>query len=170
MDVKSTWIPTWHQMDHVSWSFGLFSKSTPLESRPSTKLEDHDTPNTHNPWFILFYRVWGPTWIEFHWNSIWLRTQSHMTSHYTWGSVTTLHDFGGELGWPLDTFFWALTISWSCLLARVCTSPHYLTTVLVAVASCALFVLPAQHIVSSKSPLVLTHVHRESKETGRSLS
>jgi hypothetical protein len=21
MDVKSTWIPTWHQMDHVSWSF-----------------------------------------------------------------------------------------------------------------------------------------------------
>ena len=19
MDVKSTWIPTWHQMDHVSW-------------------------------------------------------------------------------------------------------------------------------------------------------
>jgi hypothetical protein len=28
MDVKSTWISTWHQMDHVSWSFGLFSKTT----------------------------------------------------------------------------------------------------------------------------------------------
>ena len=28
MDVKSTWLPTWHQMDHVSWSVGLFSKST----------------------------------------------------------------------------------------------------------------------------------------------
>ena len=28
MDVKSTWIPTWHQMDHVSWSLGLFSKTT----------------------------------------------------------------------------------------------------------------------------------------------
>jgi hypothetical protein len=26
MDVKSTWIPTWHQMDHVSWSLGLSSK------------------------------------------------------------------------------------------------------------------------------------------------
>jgi hypothetical protein len=26
MDVKSTWIPTWHGMDHVSWSFGLISK------------------------------------------------------------------------------------------------------------------------------------------------
>ena len=22
------WIPTWHQMDHVSWSLGLFSKTT----------------------------------------------------------------------------------------------------------------------------------------------
>ena len=28
MDVKSTWIPTWHRMDHVSWSLGLFSKIT----------------------------------------------------------------------------------------------------------------------------------------------
>ena len=28
MDVKSTWIPTWHQMDRVSWSLGLFSKTT----------------------------------------------------------------------------------------------------------------------------------------------
>ena len=32
MDVKSTWIPTWHPMDlrkdHVSWSLGLFSKTT----------------------------------------------------------------------------------------------------------------------------------------------
>jgi hypothetical protein len=27
MDVKSTWIPTWHRMDHVSWSLGLFSKT-----------------------------------------------------------------------------------------------------------------------------------------------
>ena len=25
--VKSTRIPTWHRMDHVSWSFGLFSKT-----------------------------------------------------------------------------------------------------------------------------------------------
>ena len=27
-----------------------------------------------------------------------------MTSHYTWGSVTILHEFGGVLGRPLDTF------------------------------------------------------------------
>ena len=25
---RSTWIPTWHQMDHVSWSLEPFSKST----------------------------------------------------------------------------------------------------------------------------------------------
>ena len=48
-----------------------------------------------------------------------------MTSHCTWGSVTTLHDIGGALGRPLDTFFWALTISWSRLLACVWSGPHW---------------------------------------------
>ena len=28
MDVQSTWIPTWHRTDHVSWSPGPFSKTT----------------------------------------------------------------------------------------------------------------------------------------------
>jgi hypothetical protein len=32
-DVKSTWIPTWHQMDHVSWSLGLL-KNHLLEEGP----------------------------------------------------------------------------------------------------------------------------------------
>ena len=41
---------------------------------------------------LCFYHVWGPTWIKMHWNSIWLRAQ-HLTSHYTWGSVTARHDF-----------------------------------------------------------------------------
>jgi hypothetical protein len=66
---------------------------------------------------IMFYHVWEP--IRINWNSIWLRARSHMTSHHSWGSVTTLHDCAGVLGRPLDTFFWALTISWSRLLARV---------------------------------------------------
>jgi hypothetical protein len=77
-----------------------------------TKLEDYGTLNARNHCLILFYHVWGHAWIQIHWNSIWLRARSHMISHYTWGSVTTLHDFGGVFGWPLDTFFWALTISW----------------------------------------------------------
>ena len=67
----------------------------------------------------------GPAWIEIHWNSIWLRARDIWLSHYTCGSVTTLHEFGGELGRPLDTFFWALTISWSRLLAHMWNDPKY---------------------------------------------
>jgi hypothetical protein len=96
----------------------------PLGGSSDTKPGDHGTPNAYNCWFILFYHVWGSTWIEIHWNSIWLSARSHMASYYTWGSVTTLHDFGGELGRPLDTFFWALTILWSQLLARVWSGPN----------------------------------------------
>ena len=58
------------------------------------------------------------------WNNIWLRARSHMASHYTWGFVITVHDFGGVMGQPLDTFFWALTISRSRLLARVWSGPN----------------------------------------------
>ena len=72
--------------------------------RPNTKSRGHGTPNAHNRWFILFYHAWGPAWMKIHWNSIWLRVWSRMASHHTWGSVTTLHDFGGVLGRPLDTF------------------------------------------------------------------
>ena len=85
-----------------------------LEVGLTQTVGDHGTPNTHKCWFILLYYVWGSIWIEeIHWNSIWSRDRSHMTSHYTWGSMTALHDFGGVLGRPLDTFSWALTISWS---------------------------------------------------------
>ena len=95
--------------------------------QPNTKLGDHGTPSAHNRWFILFYHVWGPAWIDIHWNSVWLKVRSHMASHYTWGSVTTLHDFGGVLGWPLDILFWALTILWSQLLAHVWSGSETLT-------------------------------------------
>ena len=118
MDVKSTYIPTWHRMVMFHGHLTYFQNPL-LGGRPNTKPWDHGTPNAHNRWFFLLYHVWGPTWIEIHWNSIRLRTQSHMASHYTWGPVTTSIDFGGVLGRPLDTIFWALTISWSRLLARV---------------------------------------------------
>jgi len=98
----------------VTWI--IFIKP-PLGGRPNTKPGDHGTPNTHNRWFILFHHVWEPTWIDIPCNSIWLRARSHMTSHHTCESVTTLQDLGGVLGRPLDTFIWALTISWSQLLA-----------------------------------------------------
>jgi hypothetical protein len=95
-----------------------YFQQPPLEVRPNTKPGDHGTPNAHGRWFILFYHAWGPACLEIHWNSIWLKARSHMASHYTWGSVTVLHDLGGVLGQPLDTFFWVLTISWSRLLAH----------------------------------------------------
>ena len=119
--VNARWMWSLHGFLHgIEWimfhgHLDYFQKP-PLGGRPNTKPGDHGTPNAHNRWFILFYHVWGPAWIEIHWNSIWLRARSHMTSHYTWGSMTTLHDFGGVLGRPLDAFFWALTISWSWLL------------------------------------------------------
>ena len=59
-----------------------------LGGRLNTKLGDRGILNAHNRWCILFYDVWGPAWIDIHWNSIWLRAWSHLTSHYTWGSVT----------------------------------------------------------------------------------
>jgi hypothetical protein len=100
-----------------------YFQKPPLGGRSNTKPEDHSTPNTHNHCFILVYHVRGPAWIEIHWNSIWLRARSHMTSHYTWVFVTTLHDFRGLLQ-PLDVLIWALTIWWSRLLARVWRDPQ----------------------------------------------
>jgi hypothetical protein len=76
MDVRSTWIPTWHLVDYVSWPLGLF-QNPPLGGRPNTKLEDHGNLNTQNRWFVPLYHMWGPTWIKLHWNSIWLRAWSH---------------------------------------------------------------------------------------------
>ena len=105
------------------WLLGLFQKP-PLGGRPNIKPWDHGTPNTHNRWFILFYHVWEPAWKDTHQNSILLRACSHMTSHYTWWSVTTLHDVGGVLWRPLDTFSWALTIWWSRQLTHVCSGPQ----------------------------------------------
>ena len=98
-------------------------QNPPLGGRPNTKPEDHGTLNAHNYWFIIFYHVWGLAWIDFFWNSIWLKAWSHMASHYTWGSMITIRDFGIVLGRPWGTFFCALTISWSWPLAHVWSGP-----------------------------------------------
>ena len=77
---------------------------------------------------LCFIMCEDTTWIEIHWNSIWLRVRSHVTSHYTWGSHFILRDIGGVLGRPLYAFLWALIISWSQLLARVWSGPKGLFT------------------------------------------
>ena len=56
MDVESTWIPTWHRMDHVSCSLGLIQKPF-LGGRPSTKLGDHGTPNAHSQPIDSFHSI-----------------------------------------------------------------------------------------------------------------
>ncbi len=48
-----------------------------------------------------------------------------VTYDFTLGSMTTLHDFGGVLRPPTDTFFWALRISWSRLLAPMWSGPYF---------------------------------------------
>ena len=90
-----------------------YFQKPPLKTKPNTKPGDHGTPSTHNRWFNVIYHVRGSAWIKYHWNSIWLKAWSYMTSHHTWRSVTTLTNFGGVFGRPLDTFFWAITNSWS---------------------------------------------------------
>ena len=57
--------------------------------------------------------------MEFHWNIIYLRAWLRMTFTLHLRVYTTLHDFGGVLGRPLDTFYWALTISRSQLWAPI---------------------------------------------------
>jgi hypothetical protein len=101
----------------------IIFKTPPFGGWLTTNLGDHGIPNARDRWFILFYHVWGSARIEIHLNSIWLRAWSDMTSHHSWGFTITHHDFGGVLGWPLDTLFWALTISWSRFLAQVWSSP-----------------------------------------------
>ena len=96
---------------HGSWftvTWTVF-KNHFVEVGQTHSRETQAFPNVHDLWFILFYHVRGPTWIEIHWNSIRLRTRSHMTSHYTWRSMITLHDFGGVLGDNLRTLSFGLS-------------------------------------------------------------
>ena len=75
--VNARWMKSLHGFLYgIKWNIfhghlDYFSKP-PLGGRPNTKPGDHGTPNAHNPWFILFYHVWGSAWIEIHWISNWL--------------------------------------------------------------------------------------------------
>ena len=72
MDVKSTWIPTWHWMDHVSWPLGLFSK-LPLGVGLTQIHETMPLRTTLIIVYLLYFVMCEePPWIEIHCNSIWL--------------------------------------------------------------------------------------------------
>ena len=60
MDVKSTWMPTWHHVgiERIMFHGHLdYSQNPPLGGWPNTKPGDHGTRNAHNHCFILFYHV-----------------------------------------------------------------------------------------------------------------
>jgi hypothetical protein len=58
----SCFIVTWTIFKNYLWEVGL-----------TTKPGDHVTLNSN-------YHVWGPAWIEMHWNSIWLKARSHIAT------------------------------------------------------------------------------------------
>ena len=125
--VDATWMWSLHGFPHgIKWitfhgHLDCFQKP-PLGSSPNTKSGDHDTPNTHNRWFILFHHARRPAWIEIHWNSIWLTAPVtyDFTLHLRVCDHTTRHWRVCRDGGLWTTFIWTRTISWSRLLARVC--------------------------------------------------
>ena len=123
MDVKSTHIPTWHQLEHISWPTELFSKTT------SWRQAQH---KTGRPWHseisepLIYYNFIiceNSVWIGTHWTSIWFpspvtrdftlhsRAHDHTTWFWRcarWDSLWTLsiglsqfHGHGSCVKWPL---------------------------------------------------------------------
>ena len=102
-DVKSTWIPTWHRKDHVSWSLGLVSRNHVLEvgltqNRETMALRTLTTidilyfimcEDLHESKFIDIAFGWGP-------NHIWLHTtleipwRHYMILKVCWNGLWTL--------------------------------------------------------------------------------
>jgi hypothetical protein len=67
MDVKSTWIRTWRQMEITLHGHLDYFQKPPLGGRPNTKPGDHSTPKAPNCGFILFQHVWGPRMVRNSW-------------------------------------------------------------------------------------------------------
>ena len=99
----------------------FFLKILPLGGRPRTKPGNHGTLNVYNCWFILFYHVWGPAWIEIRWNTTIGWGPGHIWLHTTLGGPRPRYMIL-EVSWD-GTFFWALRISWSRRLVCVWSGP-----------------------------------------------
>ena len=72
-------------MDHVSWLRGIKNHLLEAGLNKTRRLWHFKRSQPLIYFLFSFYHVWRHVWIKIHWNSIWLRTQSHITSHYTWG-------------------------------------------------------------------------------------
>ena len=60
MDVKSTWIRTWHRMDHVPWSLGLSSITTSWRHAYHKIRRPRHFEGSQPLVYSIFYHVWGP--------------------------------------------------------------------------------------------------------------
>ena len=105
MDVKPTHIPTCHQIDNVFMVTWTIFKNCLLEVG-LTQPWDTMALWTLTTVVDSIYHVGGPAWIEFleiafGWGPGHIRL--HTTLKGLWPHY--IHDFGGVLGWPLDTFF-----------------------------------------------------------------
>ena len=96
-----------------------YFQKPPLGGRPNTIPRNYGTPNAHNCSFIIFYHVWGPTWIKFPWTTfnwgpghMWLHTTledpwpHYMIVEVSWDNLWTL-SFGlsqshGHGSWPMS--------------------------------------------------------------------
>ena len=83
-----------------------YFQSPPLSGHANTKPWDHNTPNTHNFWFIIRYHVWRPRM-----NKKFHQKEHLVDSPVTYGFTQHLRardphamDSGGVSGRPLDTF------------------------------------------------------------------
>ena len=128
-------------------------------------LETIALQNAHSRCFILFYFVWGPAWIKSHWINIWLKVRSHVTSHYTWGPVTTWHDFGCGLWDNLWTLSFRLSQSHGhgsrlvCAYVALAPCSHHHNFLLLLpnglILATAMFLIHSYWSVSSLSVVVL---------------
>jgi len=135
MDVKSTWIPTWHRMDHASWSLGLFLKTT---SWRHAQYKIGRSWHSEHSWPLIYsILTCVRTRMNRHslkWHVVEGRTTYDFTLHLRLRDTTTWFWRCVGTAFNLDTFFWALTISWSRLLTHMWSgpklTPNYLTTLL----------------------------------------
>ena len=128
--LKSTWMPSYMASNGIMFHGHVdYFQKPPLGGRPNTKPGDHDTPNAHNRWFILFYHVWGPAWIDIDWNSIWLRAR-HIWLHTTLEDAYQTTWFGRCVGtafghFPLGSHNFMVTALGSCVKwPLICTTRH----------------------------------------------
>jgi hypothetical protein len=108
-------------------------KEPPLGGRPNTKPEDQGTLKSHVD-LLYFFMCKGPAWLFIHWNRIRLRAMLHMSSHYTRGPMTTLHNIGIVIWTCLSgSHNFVITaigscVEWPCSMWALCGHQYVILT------------------------------------------